>query len=420
MSGSRRTGLFKGIDFPFATAAALTLAFYWFIHQERMRGTLLARYTTEHTVEYVIVSFFIWGITDIVFRLASYPREIMALKHEWLPHRTGRVAASEATALKAQIGEMPRWLRDSRMGQRLLAALTHVEEKGSADEFADYLRSLADEDDERTFTNFGLVRFVAWVTPVLGFLGTVVHFGTALGGMSAGQIADRLPEVVGGIGTGFNTTTAALTAAVTMMFALFLGERTEKGILRQIDRRVERELLNRFEAADANIAPFLGALEATSRASISAIDTAIARQLTIWSQALESIHQKMDDRTQMQVQLWEGSLDRVSQKLDAGDAEREKRFRRILETVEANRTDHRVQLKSTVDQLHAIKQDFGQLAEALTGVMRGEGKLVELQTRLSDNLRLLRETQQIDEAVHGLTAAIHLLTARSHTKDKAA
>ena len=138
------------------------------------------------------------------------------------------------------------------------------------------------------------------------------------------------------------------------------------------------------------------------------------------SQALESIHQKMDDRTQMQVQLWEGSLDRVSQKLDAGDAEREKRFRRILETVEANRTDHRVQLKSTVDQLHAIKQDFGQLTEALTGVMRGEGKLVELQTRLSDNLRLLRETQQIDEAVHGLTAAIHLLTARSHTKDKAA
>ncbi len=31
---------------------------------------------------------------------------------------------------------------------------------------------------------------------------------------------------------------------------------------------------------------------------------------------------------------------------------------------------------------------------------------------LSDNLRVLRETQQIDEALHGLTAAIHLMTAR--------
>jgi hypothetical protein len=28
---------------------------------------------------------------------------------------------------------------------------------------------------------------------------------------------------------------------------------------------------------------------------------------------------------------------------------------------------------------------------------------------------LLRETAQIDEALHGLTAAIHLLTARSHS-----
>ncbi len=31
---------------------------------------------------------------------------------------------------------------------------------------------------------------------------------------------------------------------------------------------------------------------------------------------------------------------------------------------------------------------------------------------LADNLRVLRETQQIDEALHGLTAAIHLMTAR--------
>ena len=32
--------------------------------------------------------------------------------------------------------------------------------------------------------------------------------------------------------------------------------------------------------------------------------------------------------------------------------------------------------------------------------------------RLTDNLRVIHETQQIDDALHGLTAAIHLLTAR--------
>jgi hypothetical protein len=48
----------------------------------------------------------------------------------------------------------------------------------------------------------------------------------------------------------------------------------------------------------------------------------------------------------------------------------------------------------------------------LHSIARGEGKLVELQGVLTDNLRLLHETLQIDEALHALTAAIHLLTAR--------
>ena len=60
---------------------------------------------------------------------------------------------------------------------------------------------------------------------MLGFLGTVVHFGTALGGHTAGDIGDKLPTVVAEMGTAFNTTTVALVAATSMMFCLFLCER---------------------------------------------------------------------------------------------------------------------------------------------------------------------------------------------------
>ena len=52
------------------------------------------------------------------------------------------------------------------------------------------------------------------------------------------------------------------------------------------------------------------------------------------------------------------------------------------------------------------------LARSLETIACGEGKLAETQAVLADNLRVLRETQQIDEALHGLTAAIHLMTAR--------
>jgi hypothetical protein len=60
----------------------------------------------------------------------------------------------------------------------------------------------------------------------------------------------------------------------------------------------------------------------------------------------------------------------------------------------------------------ALRDDFGQVARTIESVANGEGRLVELQTVLTENLRVIHETQQIDDALHGLTAAIHLLTAR--------
>ena len=45
-----------------------------------MKHTLVARYTTEHAVEYVIVWFFIWGLADVAFRACMFPSEMLALQ----------------------------------------------------------------------------------------------------------------------------------------------------------------------------------------------------------------------------------------------------------------------------------------------------------------------------------------------------
>ena len=119
----------------------------------------------------------------------------------------------------------------------------------------------------------------------MGFFGTVLHFGSALGGLSVDEIGERLPTVVGEMGTAFNTTTVALAAATTMMFSLFLCEKTEREMVRSIDRRAERELMNRFESADASMAPFLSAVEAASHTMLRTMDETVERQLGIWSSA---------------------------------------------------------------------------------------------------------------------------------------
>ena len=68
------------VDLPMLLGAALTIAFYVFVHQPAMRDTLLHRYTTQHAVEYIIVGFFIWGLMDVLFRVLSFPRQSLALR----------------------------------------------------------------------------------------------------------------------------------------------------------------------------------------------------------------------------------------------------------------------------------------------------------------------------------------------------
>jgi hypothetical protein len=197
-----------------------------------------------------------------------------------------------------------------------------------------------------------------------------------------------------------------------MMFSLFICERLERGIDHSIDRFVERELLNRFEAKDPNIMPFLAAVQSANEAALQAIGGTLQRQIEVWTQTLDVLFQRFDERQQVEARGWESALDVLQQRQEAFDAGREERLRQMLSLVDARQDKHMAQIQALLERVVSIKDDFAGLTSALHEFASGEGKLVELQGTLADNLRVLRETQQIEDALHGLTGAIHLLTAR--------
>jgi biopolymer transport protein ExbB/TolQ len=412
MAEPRKTLLPRAFDPTFIVAGLCTFAFYYVVYQPSMHGSILHRYTTEHAVEHVIVALFIWGIIDLVKNFLAFPRELLALRHEWLPPRQGRESAASAGVLLNQVKARSAWLRNSKVGKRLIRALEFVSEKGSADEYREHLMYLAEQDEDNTHSNYTLMRFVIGVTPVLGFLGTVVHFGTALSGFSADEVTEKLPEIVSEMGQAFNTTTVALSAAMSMMFALFICERMERGIDHSIDRLVERELLNRFEAKDPNIMPFLSAVQSANEAALQAIGATLQRQIAVWTQTLDVLFQRFDERQQHETHGWQSALDVLQHRQETFDQGREERLRQVLSQVDARQEKHMLQIQTLLERAVSIKDDFAGLASVLRHIASDEGKLVELQGALADNLRVLRETQQIEDALHGLTGAIHLLTAR--------
>jgi len=414
MSQKKKSVQGHPFDPSFLLAAICTGAFYFVIYQPSMRGSILQHYTTEHVVEYVIVAVFIWGIIDILLKLLSFPREILALRQEWLPPRQGREPMASAHALLEQIRTRPHWMLESRVARRLIQALEYLTEKCTPKDFREHLRYLAEQDEDAAHSAYVLIRFVIGVTPVLGFLGTVVHFGTALSGISFNEMTEKLPTVVGEMGTAFNTTSVALVAAMTMMFSLFLCQRVERSIFRSIDRLVDRELARRFEFKDPSITPFLSAVQSANEEALQAINSTLARQIEVWVAALDSVFQRFDDRQQQELQSWQQALDVLRERHEAYDAAREQRLEQVLALSESRQESQFKQLHSLFERAIALRDDFAELMKTLDNIGRGEGRLVELQETLADNLRVLHETQQFDKALHGLTAAIHLLTARHY------
>ncbi len=318
----------------------------------------------------------------------------------------------------ALVQKQPKWLQKSRIAQRLHKALSYLQEKGSADGFNEYLQYLATQDEEHTHANYGLIRFICWVAPVLGILGTVIHFGSAFGGLSVDEIGDNLAKVIGEIGTAFNTTTVALAAAITMMLSLFLCERAERGIVKSVTRRTDLVLLNRFEVVDESLTPFLQAVQSGSHATLHAMDKTIERQLQLWSTAFHRLQQQSEERIQANAQLWEQSLARWQQRFDESDTLREKKLLGLLGELQAQREEHKNQVQTMANQVSGLYSHLAKFVEALAGLLQGEGQLVKLQSTLDNNLRLLNETHQFDQALHQLTAAIHLLTARHDPDSK--
>ena len=350
---------------PLVWAALAGATFYFFVHQPKFQGTFVHKYTTEHVTEYVIVLLFFWSSAHLIIRFLGLGREREAFGQDLLPPLEGLEPATNAGDLCKRLDEAPDWLPSTVLGRRLRLALKFVRERASADGIREYLQELAERDSNETHASYSFPRFVAGVTPVLGLLGTVVHFGGALNGLASDQLMAQLPTMVTGMGTAFNTTCVALSASITTMLFLFLVERHEDHIVRDVNSYLENELLNRFATTDLRITPFLDAVKSAQQATLASMQAREQSQLDLWSTAI---------------------------------------------------TGHATQMESTVERLDNINQANAQMAKLFTA----DERLLELQARLAENLELLRESQHFDQAVHGLTAAIHMLTARHEPLSKAA
>lgn len=103
---------------------------------------------------------------------------------------------------------------------------------------------------------YNMLRYVIWLIPTLGFVGTVLGIAFAMrtaGVMFAGASLTRatigpemMEQVTGDLGVAFYTTLLALLQSAVLMFAMHIMQEREEGALNRIGQYSLRNLVNRL------------------------------------------------------------------------------------------------------------------------------------------------------------------------------
>lgn len=88
---------------------------------------------------------------------------------------------------------------------------------------------------ERLETGLSIVRYLVWVIPSIGFIGTVRGIGSALG-KAEEAIQGNIAPVTESLGTAFNSTLVALAISIVVMFLLHKLQESQETLMLDIQR----------------------------------------------------------------------------------------------------------------------------------------------------------------------------------------
>jgi biopolymer transport protein ExbB/TolQ len=404
----------------FLIGLPLAVGFLTAVDRGLLHNPLLERYL-GHLVERVEVILFGCALGTLAAKLLALLAERRALRAVFLPKWDGKaVGVEEAPALLAHIARRPGRLRNTFLYQRIAAVLDFLSCRKSADDLDDQLRALSDTDALALDASYSLTRFITWAIPILGFLGTVLGITGAISGITPEVLEKSLSGVTDGLALAFDATALALSLTMTTMFLTFLVERAEGGVLEAVDRCVERELAHRFARTGWQTPPNEPG-PAQLQAFAELVQKLATEQAEALARAVSDIERRAAEALAPQQEKLAAALDAALERTLQAHLER-------LAAVERGTVEQGVKLFQQMGQVAVAVRETGQESAAalkklsdavaaqsqlLLQVQQGERQLLHLQTVLQQNLTALTGAGAFEKAVHSLTAAIHLLTARS-------
>lgn len=200
------------------------------------------------TIQNAMLLLFFLGLGELFARWRDGSAEAACLGRGYLPE-------DDRTVLQAHdIGEIRRRIAPDLRQDGDGGFLPHMINRcslqflssRSIDGTNGILSSLSDIFFHRIDLHYTILRYLSWVIPTLGFIGTVVGIAASLSVIQAGSKTPDLGKIVATLTVAFDTTMLALVLSAVLVFVMHVVQEREERTLNRAMEYCVANLINRL------------------------------------------------------------------------------------------------------------------------------------------------------------------------------
>jgi biopolymer transport protein ExbB/TolQ len=337
-----------------------------------------------HPLAYGTTILFWIGMAAVVGKWLSVGTERDALNWQPQVDSSGGSALTNATQLNESLSRLPGRFRETIAAQRLRGVAKFVLGRRTAAGLNSHLEYLAEFAGEQLYSSYSLVRTITWAVPILGFLGTVIGITHAIENLDPAKLESSFGMVASGLGVAFGTTALSLSLSLVLVFVSAFVEKAQKSVQADVEL-LALDLVTKYFPEDEPVAsPLIEAESAAATRLLAQTETLLARHVSLWESNLGELRTSWGETLLRHQSELESSLSTaVSQTLSG--------------------------CRDSLSQQAAAQK---LLAESLDQMSLNQQQLAETQLAIIARLEKDDSNAALDETLHTLSAAVHLLTSR--------
>lgn len=196
------------------------------------------------SIQNALYIMFAVGVADIWVRYKAAQREETYLHNELLPEGDEVLKIEELGPIRRKIAalEAP---EGAFLPQLLDESILQLTNSKSLEHAVSIYTSLLELVTHRLDLAYQTIRYLVWIIPTTGFIGTVIGIAISLEGLAGGAQKIDIDKVAAGLKVSFYTTIIALILSAILVLFQNIVQRREETALNRAAQYVLQNLINR-------------------------------------------------------------------------------------------------------------------------------------------------------------------------------